>query len=341
MKIEIGESLFYSWLRHIKECQVVQTNWKTSSSWLLQNDDELQKIISITDEFFKNKYNYSIYKKNSSLSQLLQQSEIDVLGIHFDNEKTQIYSVDVAFHKAGLNYGSNNETIERVLKKCLRSAMCIYGYFNKKSGEIVFASPKINTAVLNNLKPCFDDMKTIMQNLGFDFNFRIIANDDFSSSVLEPILQVSSDVSDTAELFMRSYKMLQMFEIKRKPKTLKDKNKDQNKENFIIRKDDYKELKVGQIARFIMMDVLQSGVVEADEISRLQNKTYSKENLGLDYPALVKIDDTFDNVRYYKNVLLINGLRYRLCSQWFEVPANDDRGYLLDWLKKYDKREEK
>lgn len=28
MKIEIGESLLLSWLKHIKECQLVQTNWK-------------------------------------------------------------------------------------------------------------------------------------------------------------------------------------------------------------------------------------------------------------------------------------------------------------------------
>ena len=32
MKIEMGESLFYSWLRHVKECQIVQTNWKVSES---------------------------------------------------------------------------------------------------------------------------------------------------------------------------------------------------------------------------------------------------------------------------------------------------------------------
>jgi len=30
MKIEMGESLLYSWLRHVKECQIAQTNWKVS-----------------------------------------------------------------------------------------------------------------------------------------------------------------------------------------------------------------------------------------------------------------------------------------------------------------------
>ena len=30
MKIEMGKSLPYSWLRYVKECQIVQTNSKIS-----------------------------------------------------------------------------------------------------------------------------------------------------------------------------------------------------------------------------------------------------------------------------------------------------------------------
>ena len=37
MKIEMGESLLYSWLRHVKECQIVQTNWKVSTKQELKN----------------------------------------------------------------------------------------------------------------------------------------------------------------------------------------------------------------------------------------------------------------------------------------------------------------
>jgi hypothetical protein len=35
MKIEIGESLVYSYLKHIEGCRVVQTNWKTSGLWAI------------------------------------------------------------------------------------------------------------------------------------------------------------------------------------------------------------------------------------------------------------------------------------------------------------------
>ena len=42
----MGESLFYSWLRHVKECQIVQTNWTTSSQWQLNNEDRLEEIMT-------------------------------------------------------------------------------------------------------------------------------------------------------------------------------------------------------------------------------------------------------------------------------------------------------
>ena len=43
---------------------------------------------------------------------------------------------------------------------------------------------------------------------------RIIANDEFNSEVLDPILAMSGGVADTSELFLRSYQMLQMFRAK-------------------------------------------------------------------------------------------------------------------------------
>ncbi|HBG8116607.1 TPA: hypothetical protein P7Y83_003672, partial [Clostridioides difficile] len=126
MKIEMGESLLYSWLRHVKECQIVQTNWKVSSKWDLKNADKILEIMEKTKQYFEQKYGYPIYK-NNSLEQLIMQAEVDVLGISIDNGRNHIYAIDVAFHEAGLNYGSKNETVTRVIKKCIRTAMCIYG----------------------------------------------------------------------------------------------------------------------------------------------------------------------------------------------------------------------
>ena len=346
MKIEIGESLFYSWLRHVKECQIVQTNWKISPKWEIKFSDELENIMSKTDEFFSSKYGYKIYKQNTSLKQLLQQAECDALGVCVRDGVSEIYTVDVAFHESGLNYGGLDETVARVVKKCTRAAMCIYGYFGVKKANIIFVSPKINKQILYALQPCCIDLNEMMLEMGLEFDFRIIANDDFLNSVLKPILEVSGNIADTAELFMRSYQMLTLFD-KKEPKSIEKIEKEKRKivsntyqfsKEYINNKnnqDEYAELKIGQIARIIMREILESGRVGVDEISRLQSEKYSKDYLGLNYAALVKADSEYEKVRYYADPIPINGIYYKLCSQWFEVPANDDRPFLIDWIRKF------
>ena len=346
MKIEIGESLFYSWLRHVKECQIVQTNWKISPKWEIKFSDELENIMSKTDELFSSKYGYKIYKQNTSLKQLFQQAECDALGVCMSDGVSEIYAVDVAFHESGLNYGGLDETVARVVKKCLRTAMCVYGYFGVKKAEIIFASPKINRQILDALCPCFVDINNIMQEMGFEFDFRIIANSDFSNLVLEPILEVSGNVADTAELFMRSYQMLSLFD----KKSLKDMENTEKQKlkvgiysyqrskdyvNIKNNQDEYAELKVGQIARIIMREILESGKVDANEISWLQNEKYSKDTLGLNYPALVIANNEYDARRYYVDPVFINGVYYKLCNDWYEGVTNDDRPLLIDWIRKF------
>lgn len=145
MKIEIAESLMLSWLRHAKNCQMVQMNWKPSvSSWDLHNENKVEMVMRGTDAYFSENYGLNLFKKNSSIGQLLQQGEIDALGIEINRGVIQnIYAIDVAFHESGLNYGSREETITRVIKKMVRSALILHAYFNVNTGDIIFASPKV------------------------------------------------------------------------------------------------------------------------------------------------------------------------------------------------------
>lgn len=211
MKIEMGESLFYSWLRHVKQCQIVQMNWKVSSSWELRHVEEIESLLYLIEAHFEREYQYKIFKKNSALSQIMRQAESDVLGIRVGADKNSFYAVDVAFHESGLNYGTRSETVMKVISKIVRTAFCFYGYFDAPAGEIVFASPKINKAILSDLAPCITYLNKIFGEKGFEFNFNIICNDGFNKNVLQPILLASENVADTSELFMRSYQMYAMF----------------------------------------------------------------------------------------------------------------------------------
>ena len=339
MKIEMGESLFYSWLRHVKECQIVQTNWKVSSQWDFQHEDEIEAMLQELDTYFEQTYNYKVFKKNSSLSQIIQQGECDVLGINMQNGNATYYAVDVAFHEAGLNYGTREETVLKVVSKSVRTAFCLYGYLGAKDGDIVFASPKINKAVLNDIEPLIQYLNTFFTAKGFSFNIRVICNDEFEEKILQPILMVSEDVADTSELFMRAYQLFAMFaQAKSKVEktiTSQPRSAKPTQAQSVYTTDAYKELKVGKIAQTILKNILESGAVSDEEIAALQTFEYSKKCFDLQFPLLVPYGNEFIKVRYYANPITIKGQKYYMCSQWFEVSTNNDRPYLVKWIEEH------
>ena len=329
MKIEMGESLFYSWLRHVKECQVVQTNWKPSPSWQLQRENEITQLMRVTDEYVQSRYHYNIYKKNT-LSQLLQQAEVDALGVSISKENgDKIYAVDVAFHEAGLNYGSREETVGRVAKKLIRTALCLMAYFDSTDGEIIFAAPKINNAVINDLEPCVADLNSFIREMGYAFNMRLIANDDFNEHILKPILIASDGVSDTSELFMRGYQLIKLFGDEQR---MTRRSVVRTASNNEISNDALSELKIGKIAQTVLCEVLKKGNVADDEIALMQTSEYSKKTFDIQYP-LLKATEICPPKHYYKTPLKIRGVTYYLCCEWFEGEANNDRPYLLAWLE--------
>ena len=338
MKIEMGESLFYSWLRHVKDCQLVQTNWKVSNQWDFKHENIILEFMNAADDLFSQKYNYKVFKNNSSMSQIIQQAECDAIGISIQQTGNYFYAVDVAFHGSGLNYGSKDETIMKVISKTLRTAMCLYGYLDTIDAEIIFASPKIHNAVISELEPCIADINELFEKYHFGFKARLLANDDFNDTVLKPILLASEGIADTSELFIRAYQMYTMFgDVKREkaPRTTSARKTTNIYEPISIEIDDLSELKIGKIAQVVLRKMLEDGAASEEEIRFMQTASYSKQFFDLNYPLLVKADSQYESVRYYSKSLFIRGVEYKMCSQWFEVSANNDRPYLLRWINNH------
>ena len=80
MKIEIAESLIYSYLKNCEGCRIVQTNWRTSGRWIV-TEYETERARQLFDKISSSEYFSGIFK-NSSFEQLIKQAEIDVLGIN-------------------------------------------------------------------------------------------------------------------------------------------------------------------------------------------------------------------------------------------------------------------
>lgn len=200
MKIEIGESLCLSYLKHVKKCVLYQTNWKSSSQWENFNEEIVEDIFRKTTghEQFKN-----VFKQND-LHQLLKQAEIDALGM---DQGRKIYAVDIAFHGNGLNYGGTEETTERVVKKCIRSYLILLSYFPDREYEIIFAAPKVHPATEDAIRKIFDELESIFPDGNVVFKY--FSNESFSNEFLATTIRENKEDSDTGELFMRAYSLLQ------------------------------------------------------------------------------------------------------------------------------------
>nr|WP_278678530.1 hypothetical protein [Clostridium paraputrificum] len=329
MKIEMGESLMMTWVKHIKKCQIVQTNWMPSmESWDINNEELIEELMKESDRYFKNKYGLELYKKNSSFTQLLQQAEVDVLGLSMvDKEQIEIYAIDIAFHEAGLNYGDKNETSTRVAKKILRTAMCLLAFFPDDKGNIIFASPKINNNILELVNVYMEDIKSIFKKLNIKFEVKLVCNNDFLENILNPVDEISEKFTDTSELYVRS---IQLYKLLNKEKRTRKIGKVENtsvKENPIA-----DELKVGKFVRRTLTYLLENNKIDKNEIEKLKDKAYSKQVFNINYPLLVDIKDKtkVDLYRYWKDIITSNNGKYYICSQWYEK----DKSYFIDWLVK-------
>jgi hypothetical protein len=128
MKIEIGESLIFSWLRHVRGCPIAQANWKPSPTWPIRREAALAADLEKLREIAGQRLGFEIFKQ-SGFQQFIRQAEIDVLGLRFNDAGAAAVAVDSAFHEAGVNYGDLGETVGRILKKDDPNGFCSRSLF--------------------------------------------------------------------------------------------------------------------------------------------------------------------------------------------------------------------
>jgi len=101
------------------------------------------------------------------------------------------------------------------------------------------------------------------------------------------------------------------------------------------------KLPIGEYVRKTFSELVNNKLIDRNEIERLQRSDYAKRTFNIQFPFMVKENSTnYERVRYWKNPYRLNGEIFFVCSQWFEVPANNDRPYYEAWLKKMKKQSE-
>jgi hypothetical protein len=322
MKIEIAESLIYSYLKHSEGCRVVQTNWTTSGNWIV-TEFETERARELFTKVASTEVFGGIFK-NNSFDQLIKQAEIDVLGIN-TTEQT-VYGIDVAFHALGLNYGSKEETALRVIKKIFRTIFIMESYFSENEKfKSLFVTPKVNHATKVVLDRYIEQAVEIIDNENITIDF--ISNEEFYSQIVDPLLLNIKDEHDSNELFSRAIKLINLNKHNIKPleKSATVLN------TTITDKKIVNGMKIGQFARNHFKRAYENGFISNEEINMLQNPDYSKRMFNANFEILRKntrsIKDDNGRVRYYSKDFYCGG--YYLTSQWYETQWD----LLLKWFR--------
>ena len=184
----------------------------------------------------------------------------------------------------------------------------------------------------------------------------VIANDLFYEQVLQPILLVSNGIADTSELFVRAYQMYQMFSDKKALKRECGTNGINEKREMVetnevtsmigtsdmfslegkhsLSREFYSELKIGKLVQIVLKPLIINQATK-QEIQKMQEVEYSKKTFGIQYPLLLKTTESIAERHYYKDLFDINGETYRLCCEWYETAANNDRPFVEQWIKEH------
>ncbi len=346
MEIEIGESICYSYLRHVKQCWLAQANWKVSDHWAkYRTDNELAAMFfSMKERFDRDE---KVFKKTTGAAQFLNQGEIDVVGV---DQQGGIHAMEVAFHERGLNYGGGPDN--RVLKKLLRTVMILEAYQPPRTKfDIYFVSPKVDPGVQQSMTDIFAALRSEYPDIAWN----LFLNENFTEQVLRPTLEKASAVADTSELFIRSWKLLNVAEVLDVPKAHPKPGKYDTIEDVpepLVSNTDVLDARnpktrVGiagsrrgelqPIVRNLMKTLLEDHPTLLDEtdLRNLMNSDYCKNRLGLQLGNLALLRrvesgrEISGHARYWEKR---HGGQFYVCSQWWKDYHLDNAKSLLRFV---------
>lgn len=179
---ESGELIVKSYLKNVKKCEIIEINWNLpieNKEDIIQNQNVKKLIETVIQNFQEINFKNNQEKIEDFINKrLLNQVEIDVVG--YSKKRGYILN-EVAIHTNSLNYGSNGDTVERVVKKILRLLIIFIGYFKGTKGEINFFAIKSATAekqkrIINFI----NDINLTLKKMEMtNIKINMISNDEF------------------------------------------------------------------------------------------------------------------------------------------------------------------
>ena len=318
MKIEIGESLACSWLRHVRQCWLVQANWKFLEHWeRCLTDSELQVLFDTMRARFD--VDWGVFKNTRSAGQFLRQGEIDAVGVDHGGG---VHAVEIAFHEAGLKYGTTTETNDRVLKKMLRTLIVLRALRPPGTQlHIYFLSPKVNPADQQLLEETFAALHTKYP----DVEWQCFINDDFAEAIVRSTLEKASGTADSSELFVRSAKLLDLAKCDGRLRTSVRRTDSAPRQRSAGPKP------IVPIVEGLMQTLLVDvpALLSAEDKRKLQDKVHCKElGLNIGNHALLRRKEEGPQVNGHNRYWTRLFGDFYVCSQWSRNHHSNARSLL-------------
>jgi hypothetical protein len=326
---------------------VVYENMKANDlPWFLRDQ---QLFDAGKKDSFNKLYNFifnaiNTYKKlNKPAESIHNKTEIKnneniLININKNNENMN-YDIFISFKNSDEN---GNRTKDSVIAEKLYEILTNKGY------KVFFSNKTINKSQFTRVIDDALDSAQILIAVGCSYEN---LNSQWVRYEWESFLSdMRNNIKPNAELFCvykdmkrvnlpRPLRNQQSFDVGKEDSFDKLYNIIQNSDfNYRINNsENLKEMKIGIIVRTVLCKILEESKVSAEEIELMQTKKYSKKTFDLQYSLLLKAEivNEIKPKRYYSKPVIIRGVRYFVCSEWFEVPANNDRLYLRKWLELY------
>lgn len=103
-------------------------------------------------------------------------------------------------------------------------------------------------------------------------------------------------------------------------------------------KTEISKIPIGKYVRLKLNEIVKKGLINQNEVEKLQEDTYSKKTFDIQYPFLKKAINLEEQrpERYWKDIIKINDNNFYICCEWYENKINNDRPYFERWLNKID-----
>jgi hypothetical protein len=324
MKIEIGEFLILSWLRHVRGCVVTQMNWSPSPAWAIARERELRATFEAVRRFSDDPIGSSSFEQ-VDFATFVRHASVDVLGLRLDHHVGGIeaIAVDSAINDTQLPHGGAEETIVRLIQRMTRAGFALAAYLAPRQTSVVFATPWLATAVRQEVQRHLSLLEARLaehRDLAVSrLRFRVIADGDFADEIVQPVLEHVDAVADTSELRDQPQRSTALGSA--------GDGAAPREGDGATRPEAGKGSRIGEHVRRTMRELAASGRLTARIIGDLLDPRYCKARFNLGYPFLKPVDrsvplsrqgnDQHGRGRYWKKPLRVGDREFLMCNNWF------------------------